>query len=294
MEASDVVRAHGGATRWKVLQATVGRRALRRAVQDGHILHRDGVYFLPPADRPVLLATQLRGVRCHRSAAQHWGFALPPLQPGEALRHDIAIPPKAARRNRPADVRLRYLELDPSDVLADVLTAVATAAFCLRDLSLREALSVGDSALASGGVTLEALTAHVRGFRGPRRTIALRRLAMLDARAANAFESSCRAILIEAGIEGFVVQYPVRHKGRWLARVDLAHPLLRIVIECDGFETHGTRDAMVADSLRHTRLASAGWRTLRFTWQQVMFHPDWVVEQVRDTVSHVMVPAPAA
>jgi very-short-patch-repair endonuclease len=98
-----------------------------------------------------------------------------------------------------------------------VLTPLATVAYCLRDLSVREALSVGDSALKSGKVELPALRA-------------------------------------------------------------------RIVIECDGFETHGTLDAMTGDCVRHTLLGAAGWRTLRFTWYQVMHRPDWVLERVRDTI----------
>jgi very-short-patch-repair endonuclease len=107
---------------------------------------------------------------------------------------------------------------------------------------------------------------------------------MLNPSAANAFESSCRALLIEAGIDGFEPQVDIRHRGSWIARVDLADRRLRIVIECDGFETHGTLGAITADRIRHTRLTAAGWRTLRFTWYQVMHRPDWVLEQVRGTI----------
>jgi hypothetical protein len=32
-------------------------------------------------------------------------------------------------------------------------------------------------------------------------------------------------------------------------------------------------------------LVAAGWRPLRFLWEQVMFEPDWVVEVVRDTLA---------
>ena len=108
---------------------------------------------------------------------------------------------------------------------------------------------------------------------------------MLDARSANAFESCTRAILIEAGVTGFVPQVSISHNGVWIGRVDLAHLALRIIIECDGFETHGTLAGMTADATRHTWLVSAGWRPLRFTWHQVMFQPDWVLDRVLSTVS---------
>ena len=101
---------------------------------------------------------------------------------------------------------------------------------------------------------------------------------MLDARAANAFESSARALLIEAGLLGFRPQVSASGTGdEWIGRVDLANPALRIVIECDGFETHGGRDAFVRDLVRFTWLVSAGWRPLRLTWKQVMFEPEWVL-----------------
>ena len=77
----------------------------------------------------------------------------------------------------------------------------------------------------------------------------------------------------------------IRYRGRFVGIVDLAHRRLRIVIECDGFETHGTLDAMTQDCIRHTRLVAAGWRPLRFTWYQVMHRPDWVLTQVRDTIA---------
>jgi very-short-patch-repair endonuclease len=212
----------------------------------------------------------------------HWQLALPPHV--GIRRHDIAIPPKATRANVPDDIRLRYIELRPEDVDGDVLTPLATVVYCLRDLSARDALSVGDSALRAGLVELGALRRRVHQLRNRGAARARARLDGLDARAANAFESSCRAILIEAGITGFEPQVTIRHDGAWIGRVDLAHRQLRIVIECDGFETHGTLDAMTHDCVRHTRLAAAGWRSLRFTWYQVMHRPDWVLEQIRGAV----------
>jgi very-short-patch-repair endonuclease len=152
-------------------------------------------------------------------------------------------------------------------------------------LSTREALAVGDSALRSGQVELLALRTRVASFRNRGAARARRRLDLLDARSANAFESCCRALLIEAGIQGFEPQVTIRHDGHRIGRVDLAHRQLRIVIECDGLEHHGTLDAMTRDCIRHTRLVAAGWRPLRFTWYQVMHRPDWVLEQIHNTIS---------
>ena len=51
------------------------------------------------------------------------------------------------------------------------------------------------------------------------------------------------------------------------------------------FETHGSLDATTNDCTQHTNLAAAGWRTLRFTWHQVNFCREWVLERILDTVA---------
>ena len=280
--AVEVFRAHGGAARWSQLDGRVSRRALQQALAGGEVLSDRGTYYLPEADYVTRLARRLKGIRSHRSAAEHWQLALPPRANG---RHDIAIPPKAKRTNVPADITLHYLELFPEDIDEDVLTPLATVAYCLRDLSTCEALSVGDSAIRSRQVELRALRARVAQLRNRGAGRARHRLALLDGRAANAFESCCRALLIDEGITGFVPQVTILHNGFRIGRVDLAHRQLRIVIECDGFETHGTLAAMTRDCTRHTSLAAAGWRTLRFTWRQIMFEQAWVISVIRDTIA---------
>ena len=163
-------------------------------------------------------------------------------------------------------------------------TPLRTVVDCLRDESLRVALSAGDSALRDGLVTHAELKAAVHALSGKGAALARSRVVLLDAGAANAFESCARAILVEAGLTGFESQVTIRDKDGWIGRVDLANRTLRIVIECEGFESHGGRAAFVRDLVRFTSLVSAGWRPLRFTWEQVMFHPEWVGRRVRATV----------
>ena len=198
---------------------------------------------------------------------------------------DVTVPHKARRPNAPGQARLHYRDHAESDVVGGVTSPVRTVIECLRDLTLAEALSVGDSALASGTVTFDELEVAATTLRGPGSALVRRRLGLLDARAANAFESTCRAILIEAGLTGFKPQVTIRYRGQWVGRVDLADRRLRIVIECDGFATHGTRAAMVDDAVRHTKLVAAGWRPLRLTWAQVMYEREWVTQVVLDTVA---------
>ncbi|MEO7980876.1 MAG: DUF559 domain-containing protein [Sporichthyaceae bacterium] len=279
MDIVDALRALGGASRAMPLRRLVGRRSMRDALAEGSVVRVRGVWQLADRGRGLTAAVEMRGVRSHRSAAEFWGFALPPA---EADLHDVTVPAKARRAHVPDDVRLRYRDL-PDDVRAvGVTPPIDTVVDCLRDLSLREALSVGDSALRSGKVRLEELRLAVHVVRGPGARKARERCALLDARAANAFESSARALLLEAGLTGFQPQVTIRNGDRWLGRVDLADPVLRIVVECEGFAFHSDRGAFLKDLVRYTSLVAAGWRPLRFSWEQVMFDCDWVVARVRE------------
>jgi very-short-patch-repair endonuclease len=283
VDAVDAVRGLGGRARWAELRAGVSRRALDRAVAQQRLVRVAGVYSLPESDRSLVVARQLRGIVSHRSAAEHHGFAVPPLPDGELASHAVALRPKARRTNLPTDVRAYYCALAEDDIDGRVLTKVATVAFCLRDLTSREALSIGDSAVRQG-VPPHEIRSRVRELRGRGAARARARVELLDGRAANAFESCARTILLEAGLLGFEPQVTIRYRGQFVGIVDLAHRRLRVVIECDGFETHGSLQAMTNDCTRHTNLTAAGWRTLRFTWYQVNFCPEWVLERIVDTL----------
>jgi hypothetical protein len=49
--------------------------------------------------------------------------------------------------------------------------------------------------------------------------------------------------------------------------VDLRWPWRRLIVETDGFATHGTRAAFERDRARDAALQAAGFRVLRFTWR---------------------------
>jgi very-short-patch-repair endonuclease len=281
VEVVDVLRAHGGSARWKQIRSQVGWRAVKRARAGGSVRQTGRVYHLPDDHAAALHARAAGGVRSHTTAAAQHRLALPP---GAAGTTHVTVPRRARPRVR-ENVELHYRDLPASAVEGDVTSLVQTVVDCLRDEPLRTALCVGDSALAEGRLTRAALRAYVARLRGPGSARVRERIELLDGRAANAFESSARAILLEAGLTGFEPQVPVRHLGTFVGRVDLSHRGLRIVVECDGFEHHGERDRWTQDLLRHTSLVAAGWRPLRFTWEQVMFAPDWVLERVVETIT---------
>lgn len=62
----------------------------------------------------------------------------------------------------------------------------------------------------------------------------------------------------------------------WLAQ--------RVIVETDGYQTHGTRQAFEHNRRRDQRLTMAGWRVVRITWRQVMSRPDQVRRLVQALV----------
>ena len=106
---------------------------------------------------------------------------------------------------------------------------------------------------------------------------------MADGRAANPFESSLRAVCLQ--VDGLdVVPQVAIHDPHWLGRPDLVDRRLKIVLEADSFEWHGNRADLDRDARRYNALVAAGWVVLRFSWEEVMFHP----ARVRATIEAVV------
>ena len=68
-------------------------------------------------------------------------------------------------------------------------------------------------------------------------------------------------------------QVSLRHGDRFLGRPDLVDERLGIVLEADSFEWNGGRHALARDARRYNLMVIHGWLVLRFSWEDVMFHP---------------------
>ena len=53
------------------------------------------------------------------------------------------------------------------------------------------------------------------------------------------------------------------------------------MVETDGFAFHSDRTSYRNDRRRTNQLVLAGWRILRFSWEDVVHHPEEVVAAVR-------------
>jgi very-short-patch-repair endonuclease len=66
----------------------------------------------------------------------------------------------------------------------------------------------------------------------------------------------------------------------------------RLVVELDGFETHGTRDAFERDRARDRQLLAAGWRVARITKRQLDRTPADLADERRALLRSATTAAP--
>jgi very-short-patch-repair endonuclease len=55
----------------------------------------------------------------------------------------------------------------------------------------------------------------------------------------------------------------------------------RLIVEVDGWQSHGTRSAFEEDHARDARLKMLGYEVIRFTWRQIKEDGAGVVRTVR-------------
>lgn len=296
MQVEEVLAELGGVATRAELLVHVTEEALRRAVADGRVERpARGRYRLPTrpwttervslrelAEAGHRAAHEVSGTAILLTAAARWGWRTKwvPTRPQVAVPLGRKVP---ASFRRSLDVRWRHVPASGRDD-GWVTDRVRTAMDCAVLLPADEALSVLDSALREGMVDRDELglaaAALPRQHRGRVEIL----VGMATDEAANPFESVLRWVVSD--IPGLTVQPQVEifdDDGK-VGRVDLVDEELRIAIEADSFEWHGKLEYLERDCIRYNRLIAGGWLVLRFTWDQVMNHP----ESVRDIVARTV------
>jgi very-short-patch-repair endonuclease len=277
MRPDQALERLGGIADAGVLVRLTSRAKVRRAVRRRVIVREArGRYSLPTADEGRRTANRLSGVASHLSAAAIWGWEL--AKPPELPQVIVPRNRKVARERR-LGVDLTWADLRPGEVVGRVTAPDRTVMDCARELPFPEALAVADSALRHGNVTRRRLL-QVAERVPPRYRARCRRVAQhADGRAANPFESVLRALAIDAGLE--VAAQVVITMGTARARPDVVDASRRLVLEADSYEFHGKRAALLRDCERYNALVIHGWTVLRFGWEHVMLHPDYVLGCLR-------------
>ncbi|WFE25178.1 DUF559 domain-containing protein [Solwaraspora sp. WMMD791] len=236
------------------------------------------------------------------SAALLWGVDLLPHRSTVPAPVHVAVPTKARPDPQP---RIRYanLALDwEYDVTSlsgmPVTTGVRTAYDLGRLLPRADALVALDALLRRRTCTRTQLSAYVDAHPGRRQVKQLRELLMLaEPLSESPMESRLRLLLHDAGLPKPTPQYEVRTPapgstgsadsavgGRFIARVDLAYPGLKIAIEYEG-DHHREQATFRRDVHRFNALRAAGWLALRFTADDVLRRSEQLTQTVRQAIA---------
>ena len=285
-------RQHGLVTLEQAVADGWSRATWYRAGNGGGlVLLAPAVAALPGApDTPeqrilaAVLAGGGRAIASHRSAAYLWGVDIDGANPvdltgvGRGCRPALAW--VAAHNPRDVDdlrpVQRRGIPTtNPLRVLVDLGQVAPTAVTA----ALQHYLAEGLVDLRSVKATL------VRHARKGRHGISALRGALdaatIDGAPADSeLEPAMAALLAAHGLP------PAQFHARILGfEVDFAIVPERVVLECDGWTSHGLdRVQFERDRRRDAALAAAGWIVLRFTWAQITRRPAWVAEAIRQTL----------
>ena len=276
-------RQHAVVAHQQLRALGLGPRGISHRVAAGrlHPVHR-GVYALID---PRLLKNEGQclaavfacgpgAVLSHRSAADLWGM-LPTSRP----RPDVTV--RRSGRRRPGIDIHRSGTLTAADITTVDGIPCTSVARTLLDLAevvpprlLRRALERAEQLRIFDRRAVDDVLRRATGRRGA---------------------SILHALVTENDIGEPLTREELERRFVELCRsADLPEPLVnsplgryvpdflwshhKLIVETDGWETHGTRRAFEADRRRDQHLTKAGYRVVRFTWRQVIDERDGVVD----------------
>jgi hypothetical protein len=91
-------------------------------------------------------------------------------------------------------------------------------------------------------------------------------------------------LIVAAALPIPVSLHEIRLPDGRILHPDLAYPDLMIAIEADSYKHHGDDRGWRSDIHRDNGLQPAGWIVLRFTWDDVVNKPDYVIQTITDAL----------
>jgi hypothetical protein len=238
--------------------------------------------------RAALLACGEGAVISHGTAAAFHGL-------WDKAPHliDVTVPVEAGRKIDGVRCRrCRYPE--PEEVETRAGVAVTTVARTLIDLAGMVGLTtlkktVGRAAIRKR-LDLQAVDLAIHNAKR-RRGLKSLELALVPYRTKDGkaldvrsdFETLVLPELLDSGLSRPGCNIPLEIDGERLV-VDFLWEKQRVVVETDGRETHETPPAFQSDRRRDQFLASAGYRVLRVTWEQIHVERAAVLSRIKNAL----------
>jgi hypothetical protein len=99
-------------------------------------------------------------------------------------------------------------------------------------------------------------------------------------------ELELRGLMDAAGLAEPEHQFPIRIACAEV-HADLSYPWIRLDIEVDSRSWHLNRVSFERDRERDNELQMLGWTVLRFTWAQIRYRSEWVIDTIRTTTERL-------
>ena len=154
-----------------------------------------------------------------------------------------------------------------------------------RVLPFPDAVVAGDSVLRKRLATLPEVAELASQCRGRGRPAVQAVLAALDPASGSVLESLFRVLVCNSGLPAPATQVSLADGDDVLGRFDFCWREQRLVVELDGYAFHSDRWAFEQDRKRANALQRLGWRLLRFTWEDVVNRPGYVVQLLREVLA---------
>jgi predicted transcriptional regulator of viral defense system len=261
----------------------LSKAAVSRRAQHGRLIriHR-GVYAVGHArltghgrSMAAVLAYGDGAVLSHRSAA-----ALHGIRPDHRAKTDVTVAGRSGRSRPGIDVHrsTTLTEADVTEVDGIPCTTVARTLLDLAEVIDRRGVERSVDQAEVRRIfdlrAVEEVLSRAAGRRGAgvvRSVLAeYRGPTLTDRELEERFLALCKTACIPSPAvnEWIALEDGVAYKADFLWRAE------RLIVETDGWGSHGTRRAFENDRRRDRRLRLAGWDVVRFTWRDVEREPE--------------------
>ena len=276
-------RQHGVVSRSQLVSIGLGADAIDRLIAGAllHPIHRGvhavGHRALTREARwlAAVLAAGPGAVLGVRFAAALWRLR-------DTSRSEIeVITPRVCRR---PGIRAHRIVLPSDEVTIESGIPVTTPARTLFDLAavvsqdqLEHAFNEAEVRRLTSPTSLDALVGRYPRRRG---TTAIRRVLENHRKNGASVPRSILERRFLALVDAHDLPRPKINRDSDHGELDATWHTERLVVDCDGFATHGTREAFERDRARDRALQVAGYRVVRITWRQLTTDADKIARQL--------------